>query len=167
MKSHPRGNLHPRNRGGSRERLSVRPTSRETRAPKKFGRTKYCARRARSGCSSGTRPAFRLIIGGSTRNDALVLCKFFFIWRHSFTRVDDVYIYIFSPSSRVATAERKLSLVNDSSASSFSTTSVRCKHCDATIAFEGEGDYNLTKWEEHKANCLRSVRFTLLVMDSV
>jgi hypothetical protein len=32
-------------------------------------------------------------------------------------------------------------------------------HCDATIALDDEGDYNPTKWEEHKANCPRSVRF--------
>lgn len=64
-----------------------------------------------------------------------------------------------SPSSRVATAERKLKLVNDASAKSFSGTSVECKHCDATIALDGEGDYNLTKWQEHKAACPRSVYF--------
>ncbi|KAI0305883.1 hypothetical protein B0F90DRAFT_1947187 [Multifurca ochricompacta] len=59
------------------------------------------------------------------------------------------------PSNRIATAERKLRLVNDASAKSFSTKSVWCKHCDATIALEeGEGDYNLTRWEEHKTSCL-------------
>ncbi|KAI0272491.1 hypothetical protein BC834DRAFT_921926 [Gloeopeniophorella convolvens] len=60
------------------------------------------------------------------------------------------------PSSRVATAERKLKLVNDASAKSFTTKSVCCK-CDTTVKLEGEGQYNLTKWEEHKAGCLRSV----------
>ncbi|KAH9975946.1 hypothetical protein BGW80DRAFT_1457477 [Lactifluus volemus] len=58
-----------------------------------------------------------------------------------------------NPSSRVATAERKLKLVNDACAKSFTTTSVLCKHCDATIALDGEGDYNVTKWDEHKTNC--------------
>jgi len=57
------------------------------------------------------------------------------------------------PSSRVATAERKLRLVNDASAKSFSAATVLCKHCDMTIALDGEGDYNLTKWQEHKAAC--------------
>ena len=66
-----------------------------------------------------------------------------------------------SPSSRVATAERKLRLVNDASAKSFSATSVQCGHCDATIELDSEGDYNLSKWEEHKANCPRSARFFL------
>lgn len=60
------------------------------------------------------------------------------------------------PSSRVATAERKLKLVNDASAKSFTATTVLCVHCDATIALDDEGDYNPTKWEEHKANCLSS-----------
>jgi hypothetical protein len=68
-----------------------------------------------------------------------------------------------SPSSRVATAERKLRLVNDASAESFSGTSVHCKHCDTTIALDGEGDYNLTKWQEHKAACPRSVHLASLV----
>jgi len=70
---------------------------------------------------------------------------------------------IHSPSSRVATAERKLKLVNDASAKSFSATSVRCGHCDTTIALDGERDYNLTKWEEHKANCPRSAHFPLSI----
>lgn len=73
------------------------------------------------------------------------------------SRFDKIHIY--SPSSRVATAERKLKLVNDASAKSFSATSVRCAHCDVTMALDGEGDYNLTNWEEHKTICPRSVRF--------
>jgi hypothetical protein len=155
-RSHPRDNLYPRDRGGSRVRPSVKPTSTETHAPRKFGLTKYCARLARSGCNSGTRPAFRSIIGRSTRNDALVLCGPHRL--EAFVR--KLIIHIYSPSSRVATAERKLNLVNDAAAKSFTTTSVQCKHCDATVALEGEGDYNTVKWEEHKASCPRSVRFT-------
>ncbi|KZV65183.1 hypothetical protein PENSPDRAFT_655990 [Peniophora sp. CONT] len=57
------------------------------------------------------------------------------------------------PSSRVATAERKLKLVNDASAKKFTTTSVVCKHCQATVTLEGEGAYNLTSWEKHKKTC--------------
>jgi len=60
------------------------------------------------------------------------------------------------PSSRVATAERKLKLVNDPSAKLFTPTSVQCAHCGATVMLHGEGDYNVTKWEEHKADCLSS-----------
>ncbi|KAI0311478.1 hypothetical protein OF83DRAFT_1150752 [Amylostereum chailletii] len=60
------------------------------------------------------------------------------------------------PSSRVATAERKLKLVNDSSAKNLTTKSVDCVHCKKTVALEGEGDYDLTQWEEHKASCLAS-----------
>lgn len=59
----------------------------------------------------------------------------------------------FSPSSRVATAERKLKLVNDASAKKFTTTSVVCKQCQATVTLEGEGAYNLTSWEKHKQTC--------------
>ncbi|THH15222.1 hypothetical protein EW146_g5220 [Bondarzewia mesenterica] len=57
------------------------------------------------------------------------------------------------PSSRVATAERKLKLVNDSGAKSFTTTSVECASCGIAVALEGEGDYDLTKWDEHKLSC--------------
>ncbi|KAH9846139.1 hypothetical protein C2E23DRAFT_898781 [Lenzites betulinus] len=55
------------------------------------------------------------------------------------------------PSSRVATAQRKLKLVNDPHMKSFTARSVDCKLCHATIELEGSSDYDLTKWEEHKA----------------
>ncbi|EIN09497.1 hypothetical protein PUNSTDRAFT_143044 [Punctularia strigosozonata HHB-11173 SS5] len=57
------------------------------------------------------------------------------------------------PSSRVATAERKLKLVNDSQAKHFTTCSVDCNVCGDRVTLEGEGDYKLTKWEEHKGSC--------------
>jgi len=63
------------------------------------------------------------------------------------------------PSSRVANAERKLKLVNDSMARAFTVKSVECDACDAIVDLEGEGDYNLTKWTEHKMSC-RSAYFT-------
>jgi hypothetical protein len=158
--SHLPFNLHLRRRGGTRARRNARLTSKETRAPKKFDRMKRCARPARNGCSSETRRAIRSVTGKDIKNDAPVRCKSI--------HMDSVHSQIdntCSPSSRVATAERKLKLVNDASAKSFSGTSVDCKHCDATIALDGEGDYNLTKWQEHKAACPRSVRFASLVTD--
>ena len=57
------------------------------------------------------------------------------------------------PSSRVATAERKLRLVNDAQAKTFDTRCVECSQCDRKIVLEGDGDYNITKWDEHKAEC--------------
>ncbi|KAE9396892.1 hypothetical protein BT96DRAFT_921818 [Gymnopus androsaceus JB14] len=48
------------------------------------------------------------------------------------------------PSSRVATAQRKLELVNDPRVKSFSPTHVVYMH---------DVDYNLTLWQEHKAGC--------------
>ncbi|KAM5536629.1 hypothetical protein V8D89_009724 [Ganoderma adspersum] len=57
------------------------------------------------------------------------------------------------PSSRVATAQRKLSLVNDSQVKIFTTQSVDCKLCNSTVELEGKADYDTTKWEEHKATC--------------
>ena len=121
--------------------------------PKKSDRTKCCARPARNGYSLETRRVFPLVTGRIIKNDAPVQCVSF-LWTQSFT-VDNMH----SPSSRVATAERKLKLVNDASAKSFSATSVRCGHCDATIELDSEGDYNLSKWEEHKASCPRSARY--------
>jgi hypothetical protein len=99
----------------------------------------------------------RSATGKTIKNDALVQCENFSLCGCGFSRFGNIYIDMHSPSSRVATAERKLKLVNDASAKSFSATSVHCGHCEATIALDGEGDYNLTKWEEHKTNCPRSV----------
>ncbi|TFY80590.1 hypothetical protein EWM64_g3421 [Hericium alpestre] len=61
------------------------------------------------------------------------------------------------PSSRIATAERKLKLVNDSAAKRFTVKSVECRGCGVTVQLEGEEDYNLIKWEEHKASCTSTV----------
>jgi hypothetical protein len=151
-------NLHPRRRDGTRVRRSARLTSKGTRAPKKFDRMKCCARPARNGCSSETSRAIRSITGKNIKNDALVRCESIHMDCVR-SQIDNTC----SPSSRVATAERKLTLVNDASAKSFSGTGVLCKHCDTTIVLDGEGDYNLTKWQEHKAACPRSVHLALLV----
>ncbi|KAI0820738.1 hypothetical protein BC628DRAFT_1395122 [Trametes gibbosa] len=55
------------------------------------------------------------------------------------------------PSSRVATAQRKLKLVNDPHMESFTARSVDCKLCRATVELGGSSDYDLTNWEEHKS----------------
>ncbi|KAJ4475041.1 hypothetical protein J3R30DRAFT_3506223 [Lentinula aciculospora] len=57
------------------------------------------------------------------------------------------------PSSRVATAERKLKLVNDIRAASFGVNYVICAACKTTVALMNDVDYNLTLWDEHKADC--------------
>lgn len=62
-------------------------------------------------------------------------------------------LYTFRPSSRVATAERKLKLVNDSQAKSYGVHNVVCDLCDTDVPLEGDGDYNLTSWESHKLQC--------------
>lgn len=151
-------NLHPGHQGGTRVRRSARLTLKGTRAPKKFDPMKCCARPARNGCSSETSRAIRSVTGKNIKNDALVRCESIHM-NCVRSQIDNTY----SPSSRVATAERKLMLVNDASAKSFSGTDVLCKHCDTTIALDGEGDYNLTKWQEHKAACPRSVRLNSFV----
>ncbi|KDQ61517.1 hypothetical protein JAAARDRAFT_30966 [Jaapia argillacea MUCL 33604] len=60
------------------------------------------------------------------------------------------------PSSRVATAERKLKLVNDSQVKSFTVQAIECFICSQTVQLEG-ADYDLTKWEEHKEHCNKSI----------
>ncbi|KAI0372617.1 hypothetical protein BV20DRAFT_963647 [Pilatotrama ljubarskyi] len=55
------------------------------------------------------------------------------------------------PSSRVATAQRKLKLVNDSNVKAFTPRSVECRLCSATVELEGSSEYDLTKWDEHKS----------------
>jgi hypothetical protein len=57
------------------------------------------------------------------------------------------------PSSRVATAERKLKLVNDPQALSSNPRSVECSSCREYISLGREGDYDLTTWNEHKMHC--------------
>ena len=68
-----------------------------------------------------------------------------------------VFLFIYSstdrPSSRVAAAKRKLLVVNDPQAKSFNARSIQCTFCSANVVLQGEGDYNLTNWDEHKVQC--------------
>lgn len=57
------------------------------------------------------------------------------------------------PSDRVASAERKLKLVNDSQVKSFTEHEVVCHDCGEKVQLIGSGNYNLTKWDEHKLVC--------------
>ncbi|KAL0575287.1 hypothetical protein V5O48_006688 [Marasmius crinis-equi] len=57
------------------------------------------------------------------------------------------------PSSRVATAERKLRIVNDPKAKTFGPRHVECTACGKTVVLEGEADYTLTSWDNHKLEC--------------
>jgi len=61
------------------------------------------------------------------------------------------------PSNRVAAAKRKLLVVNDPQVKSFDTRRIECTFCSANVALQGEGDYNLTNWDEHKAQCTQSL----------
>ena len=46
-----------------------------------------------------------------------------------------------------------MKLVNDSQVKDFNTDTVLCKVCEAEVDLDGEYDYDLTKWDEHKATC--------------
>ncbi|KAF9224029.1 hypothetical protein BS17DRAFT_780368 [Gyrodon lividus] len=59
-----------------------------------------------------------------------------------------------TPSSRIATAERKITLLNDPQVKSCSPQSIHCGFCKSTVALEGAMDYDLTKWNEHKEKCV-------------
>ncbi|KAG6336029.1 hypothetical protein ID866_3064 [Astraeus odoratus] len=60
----------------------------------------------------------------------------------------------FSPGSRVATAERKIALLNDPQVRTASPRKVHCALCKATVTLEGDVDYDLAKWNEHKTTCI-------------
>jgi len=61
------------------------------------------------------------------------------------------------PSNRVAAARRKLLVVNDPQVKSFDARRIECTFCSANVALQGEGDYNLTNWDEHKTQCTKSL----------
>ncbi|KIJ57773.1 hypothetical protein HYDPIDRAFT_34803 [Hydnomerulius pinastri MD-312] len=61
-----------------------------------------------------------------------------------------------TPSSRVATAERKITLLNDPQARWSAPRSVQCAFCKSTVEMDGAVDYDLTKWNEHKEKCTPS-----------
>ncbi|TFK64100.1 hypothetical protein BDN72DRAFT_963443 [Pluteus cervinus] len=63
-------------------------------------------------------------------------------------------------SDRVASAKRKMKIVNDARAKSFGIRHVACGKCGMNVILEGEGDYNLTSWEAHKAQCSPSNQAT-------
>ncbi|KAF4592919.1 hypothetical protein EYR38_008625 [Pleurotus pulmonarius] len=57
------------------------------------------------------------------------------------------------PSERVAAAERKLQLVNDSQVKYFTGELVQCATCGITVQLQGV-EYDLTEWIKHKGlNC--------------
>ncbi|KAF9785042.1 hypothetical protein BJ322DRAFT_1061089 [Thelephora terrestris] len=58
------------------------------------------------------------------------------------------------PSGRVATMNRKMQLVNDSQVKSFTAEAVVCNVCHLPVVLQGDGDYSLVKWHEHKLTCI-------------
>lgn len=61
---------------------------------------------------------------------------------------------ILGPNGRVAIAERKIVLLNDPQVKAFSTANVHCGTCKTIVSLEGEVDYDLSKWIEHKQKCI-------------
>jgi len=58
------------------------------------------------------------------------------------------------PSGRVATLNRKMQLVDDLQVKSFTPDAVVCNACNLPVVLQGEGDYNLAKWHDHKSTCI-------------
>ena len=58
-------------------------------------------------------------------------------------------------SGRVATLNRKLQLANDSQVKNFTADAVVCDVCNLPVVLQGEGDYNLAKWHDHKLTCIQ------------
>ncbi|KAJ6498316.1 hypothetical protein DFH09DRAFT_1204132 [Mycena vulgaris] len=69
-------------------------------------------------------------------------------WKAHQAKCADVVI-----SSRVAMAQRKIRLVNDSQAKTSGPRHVECRICGTNVALAGEWDYTLTSWELHKQTC--------------
>ena len=57
----------------------------------------------------------------------------------------------------MAAAKRRLLLVNDSQVAAFDSKIVRCTLCGVNVVLEGDGDFNLTKWNGHKSTCIKCV----------
>lgn len=55
--------------------------------------------------------------------------------------------------NRVATTERKISLLNDPQVKSSSPRNVECAFCRTNVELDGVAQYDLTKWFEHKTKC--------------
>ena len=58
------------------------------------------------------------------------------------------------PSGRVATLNRKQQLVDDSQVKTFTADAVVCDVCNLPVVLQGDGDYNLAKWHDHKLACI-------------
>ena len=48
---------------------------------------------------------------------------------------------------------RKLQLANDPQVKNFTTDAVVCHVCNLPVVLQGDGDYNLAKWQDHKLTC--------------
>lgn len=53
---------------------------------------------------------------------------------------------------------RKMQLVNDPQVKSFTTEAVVCNVCNLPVVLQGDGDYSLVKWHEHKLTCITTSR---------
>lgn len=49
---------------------------------------------------------------------------------------------------------RRLQLLNDSQVKSFTEEAVVCDVCKLPVVLQGDGNYNLVKWHEHKLSCI-------------
>jgi hypothetical protein len=109
---------------------------------------------ARPGLTSATRPHMLQATGSSIKSDAQLSCTSSHI---SFGLTNFMALSTSRPSSRVAAAKQRLLLVNDPQAASFDSRNVGCALCGLNIVLEGGGDFNLTKWNEHKSICVKCV----------
>jgi len=51
---------------------------------------------------------------------------------------------------------RRMQLHNDSQVKSFTAEAVVCDVCKLPVVLQGDGDYNLVEWHEHKLTCIPS-----------
>lgn len=58
------------------------------------------------------------------------------------------------PSGRTAVMSRRNQLADDPQVKSFTTEAVVCNACNLPVVLQGDGDYNLVSWQEHKLSCI-------------
>jgi len=57
------------------------------------------------------------------------------------------------PTNPAAVLNRKAQLTNDPQVKNFTTDAVVCDVCNFPVVLQGDGDYNLAAWEDHKLTC--------------
>lgn len=134
---------------GVKPKRKERPTWNPINRQKPWRKAASAAVNVRPGLFFRTSKHMRLESGSNTSQDVPISCM-----PVQFTVFVLICSLVDSPSNRVAAAKRKLLVVNDPQAKSFDAHRIECALCGLNVALQGEGDFNLTNWNQHKAQCI-------------